>query len=103
MPNRDSTKLPRPSRYALLVALFIAFAGACGSGSDADNSQSPLQKSNATVKIMPLGDSITQSSTGLNSYRYYLWHLLLNHGYHVDFVGAGGLIDVYQSVNPIVP
>ena len=37
---------------------------------------------------MPLGDSITQSSKGLNSYRYYLWHLLINKGYHVDFVGS---------------
>ena len=31
---------------------------------------------------MPLGDSITASSKGLNSYRYYLWHLLLDQGYH---------------------
>lgn len=37
---------------------------------------------------MPLGDSITQSSKGLDSYRYYLWHLLINKGYQVDFVGS---------------
>ncbi len=29
---------------------------------------------------MPLGDSITESTKGLNSYRYYLWHLLLDQG-----------------------
>ena len=37
---------------------------------------------------MPLGDSITQSFTPHNSYRYYLWHLLIDKGYHVDFVGS---------------
>ncbi|HKY72490.1 MAG TPA: SGNH/GDSL hydrolase family protein [Nitrospira sp.] len=37
---------------------------------------------------MPLGDSITQSSKGLDSYRYYLWHRLIDKGYRVDFVGS---------------
>jgi lysophospholipase L1-like esterase len=37
---------------------------------------------------MPLGDSITESSKGRNSYRYYLWHLLIDNGFHVDFVGS---------------
>jgi lysophospholipase L1-like esterase len=37
---------------------------------------------------MPLGDSITQSFSPLNSYRYYLWHLLINQRYRVDFVGS---------------
>jgi lysophospholipase L1-like esterase len=37
---------------------------------------------------MPLGDSITQSFSPLSSYRYYLWHLLLNQNYRVDFVGS---------------
>jgi len=68
------------------MGLFIGLVAACGSG--ADNSAPAPQTSNAVVKIMPLGDSITQSSAGLNSYRYYLWHLLLDHGYHVDFVGT---------------
>lgn len=40
------------------------------------------------VRIMPLGDSITESSGGHASYRYWLWHELLDAGYHVDFVGS---------------
>src|SRR5262245_44458398 len=71
-----------------IVIVFTALGVACGSGSDADNSASSPQRSNATVRIMPLGDSITQSFTPHNSYRYYLWHLLIDKGYHVDFVGS---------------
>lgn len=37
---------------------------------------------------MPVGNSITESTKEVNSYRYYLWHLLLGQGYHVDFVGS---------------
>ena len=58
-----------------LVAICMAAVTACAGGSDTDNSTA---RSNAIIKIMPLGDSITESITGLNSYRYYLWHLLLN-------------------------
>jgi acyl-CoA thioesterase I len=72
----------------LCVAVMALCTSGCG-GSDADNSApSSVQRSNATVKIMPLGDSITQSTKGLHSYRYYLWHVLGNNGYHVDFVGS---------------
>ena len=87
-----------PSQWVVclvaIVALYLGAVIACGSGSESDSSApapAPApqpQRSDATVKIMPLGDSITQSSTGLNSYRYYLWHLLIVNGYHVDFVGS---------------
>jgi acyl-CoA thioesterase-1 len=40
------------------------------------------------VRIMPLGDSITASTSGNPSYRYYLWQRLQAAGYHVDFVGS---------------
>jgi acyl-CoA thioesterase-1 len=40
------------------------------------------------VKIMPLGDSITQGNTTADSYRRPLWHKLVDAGYHVDFVGS---------------
>jgi lysophospholipase L1-like esterase len=40
------------------------------------------------VKIMAMGDSITQAFTGTPSYRYYLYQLLKNNGYGVDFVGS---------------
>ncbi len=46
----------------------------------------------ASVKIMPLGDSITRgggdASSPYPSYRYYLWNVLRNGGYDVDFVGS---------------
>ena len=38
--------------------------------------------------IMPLGDSITEAQTGHASYRYWLWHELVDVGYEVDFVGS---------------
>ena len=40
------------------------------------------------VRIMPLGDSITEGANGDATYRYFLWHNLLNAGYSVDFVGS---------------
>ncbi|CAN5505061.1 hypothetical protein BH09PLA1_BH09PLA1_33340 [soil metagenome] len=41
------------------------------------------------AKIMPLGDSITESETGHASYRYWLWKNLQNNGYtDIDFVGS---------------
>ncbi|HOT94064.1 MAG TPA: hypothetical protein PK089_02625, partial [Methanoregulaceae archaeon] len=47
-----------------------------------------------TVKIMPLGDSITKGSTATPeeaqypTYRYWLWNDLVKNGYDVDFVGS---------------
>ncbi len=43
-----------------------------------------------TVKILPLGDSITDSINGRPSYRRSLWHQLKAAGYAVDFVGRPG-------------
>jgi acyl-CoA thioesterase I len=40
------------------------------------------------VRIMPLGDSITQSNKDHNSYRRPLWQMLKSAGYNVDFVGS---------------
>lgn len=43
------------------------------------------------LKIVPLGNSITQGNiarAGANSYRRNLWHKLDNAGYNVDFVGS---------------
>jgi lysophospholipase L1-like esterase len=42
----------------------------------------------AQVRILPLGDSVTSSFSPHNSYRFWLWHKLINHGYNVDFVGT---------------
>ena len=40
------------------------------------------------VRIMPLGDSITQGQVRYGSYRRALWLLLEQSGYRVDFVGS---------------
>ncbi len=40
------------------------------------------------VRIMPLGNSITQAYAGRNSYRRPLWHRLTGAGYRMDFVGS---------------
>ncbi len=43
---------------------------------------------NGAIKIMPLGDSITQMYTDHDSYRRPLWFLLRDGGFNVDFVGS---------------
>ena len=42
----------------------------------------------AIWRILPLGDSITQSNVGFYSYRYYLWKSLLDEGVNFDLVGS---------------
>lgn len=43
----------------------------------------------AQTRILPFGDSITSDgSVPESSYRYWLWHSLVNAGYNVDFVGT---------------
>jgi len=42
----------------------------------------------STLKIMPLGDSITEAFSPHDSYRYWLWNALKSDGYKVDFVGS---------------
>lgn len=59
-----------------------------------ESNQSPLYEpaippaSSGPIRIMPLGDSITESSSGFGSYRYYLWQELTREGFVVDFVGS---------------
>lgn len=42
----------------------------------------------SAVKIMPIGDSITESFPGHASFRFFLYNQLENAGYDVDFVGS---------------
>jgi lysophospholipase L1-like esterase len=42
----------------------------------------------AQTRILPFGDSVTSSMAPHNSYRYWLWHMLVNAGFDVDFVGT---------------
>ena len=96
----------------LVVVFFIAFfLNACGSNDsnkpadvhtpqttdEAENSdgsqhlpqQEPQQQPpKAAIKILPLGDSITQGGSGYASYRRELWFLLKDAAYNVDFIGS---------------
>ena len=74
--------------FGLMLATLV-FPGTCSS--EAQNAapfQPPHGPAARTAKIMPLGDSITASSQGLPSYRYYLWHRALDKGYRIDLVGS---------------
>lgn len=58
------------------------------------------------IKMMPIGDSITQSDTNHASYRYWLWkELTVSNSYDVDFIGphtmaAGGGPNLYSDFDP---
>jgi|WetSurMetagenome_2_1015567.scaffolds.fasta_scaffold00856_10 acyl-CoA thioesterase I len=43
---------------------------------------------NSTLRVLPLGDSITSGDTAHDSYRRPLWKLLDSAGYQVDFIGS---------------
>jgi acyl-CoA thioesterase-1 len=60
---------------SLLLGLVLSVAG-------------PVQGQAAPIRIMPTGDSITEGAAGDATYRYFLWHLLTEAGYSVDFVGS---------------
>lgn len=64
---------------------FVLFVNGCGSE---NNDSTATPPSSTTAKIMPLGDSITESTAGMPTYRFFLWHLLQNEGYRIDFVGS---------------
>jgi acyl-CoA thioesterase I len=76
-----------PCRHCILslACSIVLFVSACGSDS-ADSPQPAPPPS--TAKLMPLGDSITESTTGMPTYRYFLWHLVESAGYRIDFVGS---------------
>ncbi len=76
-------------RYSLLLLLFFtAVLGGC---------DRPAGK-NTPLRIMPLGDSITQADDRHSSYRFPLWNMLREHDYEVDFVGS--LKNNYKGRNP---
>jgi lysophospholipase L1-like esterase len=62
---------------SLLLAVVLLAAGACGPG-----------PGSAAVKILPLGDSITDGRALPGAYRTALWHELTGAGARVDFVGS---------------
>jgi len=74
----------------LFAALAASAACTSDSGVEADPTQptAALDSPGVALRVMPLGDSITQGNTQLNSYRRPLWHALQASGTDVDFVGS---------------
>lgn len=77
----------------LLLGRFLfclTFLLETGSVSLAAESRAPNNclPSKSPIRIMPLGDSITESSRGYVSYRYWLWKALKEDGFNIDFVGS---------------
>jgi acyl-CoA thioesterase-1 len=73
--------------FCLFSLAILLFSTCACNGQDTKKNVSASHKANA-VKIMPLGDSITQSDSTHNSYRRKLWKKLQSEGYNVDFVGS---------------
>lgn len=71
-------------RLLLLIGLF--WMGGCAELSQ--TIAAPFLALRPKVKIMSLGDSITQGNKAHVSYRRPLWRLLQSQGYAVDFVGS---------------
>ncbi len=64
------------------LRIFLALLGFCGCG------WGGVEGDPDGVRIMPLGDSITQGNYRYNSYRRPLWHRLKEAGHRVNFVGS---------------
>ena len=87
---------PRLFAHACVVGL-SALLSACGggdSGDDASGGGSSAEKvascglNGGPLRIMPLGDSITEGEAGHNSYRRVLWQRLNGAGCSANLVGS---------------
>ena len=98
-PEAGPTTGARWNHVARWSATLVAAAvlSACGGGSG-DDSAAPsgststrvasCGQSGGSLRIMPLGDSITEGESGHNTYRRVLWQRLQGAGCDVDFVGT---------------
>jgi lysophospholipase L1-like esterase len=66
---------------AVTVAVFLAAGTLVGVGA-------ARAESNGGVRVMPLGDSITDGVTVSGAYRTGLWQRFVTGGFRVDFVGS---------------
>ncbi|WP_326559923.1 ricin-type beta-trefoil lectin domain protein [Micromonospora sp. NBC_01796] len=82
----------RLAAAGLGLALTTGIALAQAVPAQATTAQAPpvtLAESNGGVRIMPLGDSITDGFNVPGGYRINLWQRFVASGYTVDFVGSG--------------
>ena len=73
-------------KYVAIISLFSLLLVAC-EGKSSSNISNDEYPNPFSIKILPLGDSITQGGEGYASYRRSLWLLLKNAGFNVDFIG----------------
>jgi hypothetical protein len=73
---------------ALLVFQITGAERSNARGGDAIENARAMQSEGVPLRIMPLGDPITQADDSHLSYRYYLWILLTDAGVNFDFVGS---------------
>ncbi|MBE1490761.1 GDSL-type esterase/lipase family protein [Plantactinospora soyae] len=81
-PEEQMRKRSTRPLLAVLTAVVVALGGAVL----ADGAASA--ESNGGVRVMPLGDSITDGLTVPGGYRIGLWQKLVAGGHTVDFVGS---------------
>jgi lysophospholipase L1-like esterase len=75
------------TRLRRLVAVVVATVLAVVAGA-ALHSGPVVAESNGGVRVMPLGDSITEGTQVPGGYRIGLWQRFTGAGYRVDFVGS---------------
>lgn len=76
-------------RLPIVFFLFFLFGASCTEKpSDEEVSIVSPDKEPVTLKIMPLGNSITQGGEEHPSYRYELWKMLVDQGMDFEFVGS---------------
>ncbi|MDO6460914.1 SGNH/GDSL hydrolase family protein [Granulosicoccaceae sp. 1_MG-2023] len=119
----------RSARFLLIALLALSLLAACSSGADgraSDNTAEadpPVSQDTETadtetdgtgtgadasdavtpttpLRLMPIGDSITQGWSDRYSYRYPLWKRLIDAGAAIDFVGS---LDENYKGNPEWP
>ena len=71
-----------------LLALFVAVVAVLTAIGLVGLVNPASAESNGGVKVMPLGDSITEGTQVPGGYRIGLWQRLTSGGYRVDFVGS---------------
>ncbi|HXV61265.1 MAG TPA: SGNH/GDSL hydrolase family protein, partial [Vicinamibacteria bacterium] len=77
------------ARFGFVAAAILAGSG-CGSETPVVQKTAPTTSAAPTsaLRIMPLGDSITQADSEHDSYRRPLWRSLEASGHSIDFVGT---------------
>lgn len=106
--------------HLILCAVTLCIFSACGGGSSSDDEEFVQEEAEMTapsasaalrscgreggpLRIMPLGDSVTHSERGQNSYRRPLWFNLLAANCVVDFVGSRNGVSTGSRNGPQVP